>query len=717
MDLRTRTTLLCAAFAIAITVSILLRSRKRKVHYLLSAFAANMALWYLAQWLLRFFQAEIWFRLTAVLAVLLPQLALHLFASISPRPAGEPSRLLRTASGLAVPMLVLALSSYQAKPLARGVIFIYVFGLVAVGLAELYLRARASPSRAIKERLRLLVVVGSLALIFSVGDFLWFIGAEIPPVGAVLSVVFLFALAESMRRERLIDLYEMIGRLVVSTALAFCLAGIFYAFVTYVGFDTMYLNAVLAAIAILVLFEPLRTKVEEKIHAIIFRQRHDLEMAVRDAQQRLVHVLELEEMGEAIMTALGQSRRLTSVALYLMVPDGNEFALRQAIGDGAPARIEVATLRPILEALRKSPSVVLESVAREASDTRTRGEPNIEADAVVAASRVLGRLQSGVVLGVKATGNEIVGLLVVQDERVADAFSADEIVLLEGLAPLVSVVIENSRTYSRMKERDRLAALGQMAAGLAHEIKNPLGSIKGAAQLLLDGSDGPLPPTSRDFLDIIIEEVDRLDRVVGSALDYARPREGDPVSLDVNSVVRRTMQILGPAATSNIQIDFALEEDLPRVRVDAEQLRQVLMNLVYNGLHAMGSRGTLTISSRRRRGAVAGWHGQDLGGDPASWVEISVKDTGQGISPKILNNLFVPFFSTKSKGTGLGLAISQRIVQAAGGSIEVTTQEGTGSTFTLVLPAAGGALHDKSASVAPPSGKEQAASSQRSATH
>jgi signal transduction histidine kinase len=294
-------------------------------------------------------------------------------------------------------------------------------------------------------------------------------------------------------------------------------------------------------------------------------------------------------------------------------------------------------------------------------------------------------------LGVRAQGEEILGLLIVQDERVRDAFSADEIVLLEELTPLISVVIENSRTYARMKERDRLAALGQMAAGLAHEIKNPLGSIKGAAQLLLDGSDGPLSPSSRDFLDIIIEEVDRLDRVVGSALDYARPRQGDPVPLDVNAVVRRTMQILGPAANSAIQIGFALEDDLPRVRIDAEQIRQVLMNLVHNGLHAMGSRGTLTISTRRRRGALAGWHGSETRADPTSWVEISVRDTGQGISPKILNNLFVPFFSTKSKGTGLGLAISQRIVQAAGGSIEVSTVEGTGSTFTVVLPAVGGA--------------------------
>lgn len=690
MDLRTRTMLLCAAFAIAITVSILLRSRKRRVHYLLSAFTANVALWYLAQWLSRFFRADVWFRLTAVLAVLLPQFAVHLFVSIAPPPVGKRSLLLRVAAVLGVVLFALALSSYQAHALARAVIFVYVFGLVAAGLAALWAEARRSPSRAVKERLRLLVGVGSFALIFSIVDFLWFIGAEIPPVGAVLSVVFLFALAESMNRERLIDLYEMIGRLVVSTALAFCLAGIFYAFVTYVGFETMYFNAVLAAIAILVLFEPLRTTVEERIHAIFFRQRRELETAIGEVQRRLIHALEIDEMGEAIIAVLERTRRLTGVGLYLLDSDGRGFSLRHAIGEGVPARIEVATARPIWERLRKSSSVVLENVARGAEEARAQGKPSPELDAIVAASRVLGKLDRGVVLGARAAGDEVVALLVVQDDRVRDAFSADEIALLEGLAPYIGTVIENSRAYQRMKERDRLAALGQMAAGLAHEIKNPLGSIKGAAQLLLDGDPdvAASPSASRDFLDIIIEEVDRLDRVVGSVLDYARPGKGNPAPVDVNAVVRRTMQVLSPGQSSGVAIDFALDEDLPRVSIDAEQLRQVLMNLVHNGLQAIGDRGTLTISTRGRKAAPMGWHAVEGGSDRRTWVELSVKDTGQGISPKILNNLFVPFFSTRSKGTGLGLAISQRIAQAAGGSIEVATQEGTGSTFTVVLPSA-----------------------------
>ena len=690
MDLRTRTTLLCAAFAIAITVSILLRSRKSKAHYLFASFAGTMALWYSAQWLSRFFQAAIWYRFTAVLAVLLPQIALHLFEAIAPHAPGAKSRLLRVSTVIAVPMLVLSVSNYQPIGIVRGGIFLYVFGLVAAGLASLAAQGRRNPSRAVRERVRLLVVVGSFALAFTILDFIWFIGAEIPPVGAVLSVVFLFALAESMQRDRLIDLYEMVGRLVVSTALAFCLAGIFYVFVTWVGFETMYLNAVLAAIAILVLFEPLRTGVESRIHLVLFRQRRELETAVKNAERRLVHTLETESMSDILIATFESSRRATAAAVYMLDLDGNEFSRHRSFGSATAARIEVATSRPLLQRLQSYGSVVLDGLAREAAEARDKGLPTTEHDAVLASAHLLGLTAgTGVLVAIRAGGGQIVGLIVVHDERFRDAFSPDEVALLEHLGALASVVVENTRAYARMKERDRLAALGQMAAGLAHEIKNPLGAIKGAAQLLVDAeSDGQqLPPGSRDFLQIIVDEVDRLDRVVGSVLDYARPRKGNPASVDVNAVVRRTLQILSPAGQEQMQVNVLEAPGLPPVRIDAEQLRQVLMNLIQNAFQAMAGGGTLTVTTRARAGSAGMWQGQT---SRPQWVEVAVKDTGPGISPKILTNLFVPFFSTKTAGTGLGLAISQRIAQEAGGAIEVASQEGAGSTFTIVLPAGDG---------------------------
>jgi signal transduction histidine kinase len=220
--------------------------------------------------------------------------------------------------------------------------------------------------------------------------------------------------------------------------------------------------------------------------------------------------------------------------------------------------------------------------------------------------------------------------------------------------------------------------MGEMAAGLAHEIRNPLGAIKASAQYLREtpsADDGG----SDEFLHIIVDEVDRLNRVVSSFLDYANPAAGDrPMPCDVNAVVERTAQVL---ATEVERVDLmgtlALSADLPRVRIDAERLRQVLINLIQNALQAIELGGTLRIETRLGPGSDAS--------EP--WVEISVSDTGKGVPQQVLNNLFQPFVTTRQKGTGLGLAISQRIVSAANGKIVVHTRQGQGSTFTVRLPA------------------------------
>lgn len=348
-DLRKRTLVLCAALALAIAISVLLRGR-RSVRLLFTAFAADMALWYLAQSLYGFFQASIWARVTALLAILLPQFAIRLFEALLPLQEGSPTRLRRTAGLLAIPVTVLILSPYHGSGWARSLVFFYVGGFIITALGLLAQRGRASPSRATQGRVRYLVVVGALATAFSLVDFLWFLGAELPPVGTVLSVIFLFALAQSLEQPRLLPLYELLGRLVVATALAFTLAGIFYLCVAIIGgFGTMYLNAILAAVVILTLFEPLRQKVEEKIHQIFFRERYGIENATNKARRRLVHVLVLEELRTVVLEALESSRRVTHAALYLS--DGVSLTLAGAIGDEPPTPIEMASVLPLLDHL------------------------------------------------------------------------------------------------------------------------------------------------------------------------------------------------------------------------------------------------------------------------------------------------------------------------------------------------------------------------------
>jgi len=700
MDLRTRTSLFCGVLALAIAVSVLLKGKPRLPQLFFTGLAGDIGLWYLAQWLYHVGRSDLWARWTAVLAVLLPQFAVHLFESIVPEP-GHPSSLKRVAGILMVPMLVLVLTEHQ-HGLVRGAVFLYVFGLIAAALWTLAIRGERSGSRAVQRRVRFLVFIGALAATFSLADFLWFIGAPLPPVSAVLSIVFLFVLSESLTRERLVDLYDILWQLLVSTALAFALAGIFYVFVVlFGGFETMYLGAILAAIVILVLFEPLRSKAENYTHKAFFRERVDLERAIARARAELVHVLQVSELQSVVISALEGSRRATGAALYLPDPLGSDFALVSSFGPLAPSRIDVATARPLIERLTASSSIVLEEVSFKLQETRRSGwSPEAEADErLLSAAEALGPFKQAVCLGVHGDRQDLLGILLLVDDRVRDAFSPDEVALLESLAVQVGVVIENSRQYRRMQERDRLAALGQMAAGLAHEVKNPLGAIKGAAQLLGDPShDTKLGATDLEFVSIILEEVERLDRVVGSVLDYARPSKGDVGAVDINAVVKRTLTVLASDRTEECELRTELTESLPLVRADAEQLRQVLINLIRNAVQAMGGQGTVQVTTRRRSAATGP---RDAVPPQADWVEIAVRDEGPGIAPQVQKHLFVPFFTTKDRGTGLGLAISQRVVEEMGGRIEVVSRPGAGSTFSLVLPAVAEAY----VSPRPPSGQ------------
>ena len=701
-DLRARTTLFCGVIAFAIALSMLLRGRRLQ-HWLFAAFATCVAFWYVSQALHDLIADPSkgrFERATAALTVLLPQFAVHLFHSITPLEAADRSRLTKIAAALGVPMFAVALSPYPSaseavKALVRGGVYLYVFGLLAAALISLWRRGEKSSSRAVRDRIRFLAAVGALAMTFQLADFLSFLGVYLPPIGAVLSVVFLFVLAESLARPRLADLYELSGRLLVSTALAFALAGIFYVFITYIGrFGAMYLNAVLAAIVFLVLFEPLEHEVETRINRFFFRERYDLESSVMELRRRLAHTLENEEMIQVVLAGLERSRRITSCAIYLRDIEDSGFDLHGSVGAQATPRLDALAMRPLLERLGMSLS--LEEIAREAEGEGAREGAREALAPTLTAADALGPLRSSVLLAIRGDAEELVGLVCVADERVRDAFTPEEIALLETVAAQMGVALANSRIYARMKERDRLAALGSMAAGLAHEVKNPLGAIKGAAQLLEELAVGARDQDGsiKEFLGIILEETDRLNRVVGSFLDYARPHAGNPVPLDINAAVRRTVQILSSHQTDGLEIRLELADSLPRASIDPEKLRQVLLNLVQNAVQAMDGRGRVTISTAHRRASrtwVAAPSSDRAGavrdGD-AELVEVAVHDTGPGISQKVLKNLFVPFFTTKEQGTGLGLAISQSIVQNAGGSIHVQSQAGMGTKFTITLPAA-----------------------------
>jgi two-component system NtrC family sensor kinase len=230
---------------------------------------------------------------------------------------------------------------------------------------------------------------------------------------------------------------------------------------------------------------------------------------------------------------------------------------------------------------------------------------------------------------------------------------------------------------------EKLASVGLLAAGIAHELNNPLTGVLTFTTLLRK----KMPDGSADAedLDLVIRETKRCATIIRRLLDFAREKAPEKKFTDLNLVIEDTARIIErPASFRDIEIAMDLDPDLPQVWVDADLIKQVIMNMLVNAQHAIEHEGSITVRSRRFPQPKS----PEPGGPPVPMVEISIIDTGCGIPEKNLKRIFDPFFTSKEvgKGTGLGLSVSHGIVRAHGGVIEVESAVGKGSTFRIYLP-------------------------------
>jgi PAS domain S-box-containing protein len=245
------------------------------------------------------------------------------------------------------------------------------------------------------------------------------------------------------------------------------------------------------------------------------------------------------------------------------------------------------------------------------------------------------------------------------------------VVMYQGFNVDITVLDE---MQARLLRAERLATLGQVAAGIAHEIRNPLVGIGSTTSLLLEEIE-PTDPR-RSELEIILRETRRLDRIVNQIIDYARPRSIAPVLFFLPDLVQEVMKLLDvPIAEKRLKVRSSLPPTLPPFQADRDQIKQVLINLVQNAIEASEEGGALTLTAFELA------RGQETG------VAIHVMDTGTGVAPEALPHVFEPFFTSgKHRGTGLGLAICRNIVDAHGGDIQLTSQPGKGTTVRVWLP-------------------------------
>jgi len=231
-----------------------------------------------------------------------------------------------------------------------------------------------------------------------------------------------------------------------------------------------------------------------------------------------------------------------------------------------------------------------------------------------------------------------------------------------------------------LNRADRLAMIGAVAAGLAHEIRNPLGGIKGAAQMLCRAFDKGSPLIQ--YTDIMIREVDRVNQLIEQLLDLSRPAELRLAPVNIHEILDEVLLLEEQTPErQNKTVRKRFDPSLPPILGDKARLTQVFLNLIKNGFQAMAETGTLTVTTRVETDFYI--RGQGTGHSKFIWVDI--EDQGNGIKEEDLPHIFSPYFTTKNNGTGLGLAVCYRIIKEHGGLIRVESSAGSGTTFRVSL--------------------------------
>lgn len=560
---------------------------------------------------------------------------------------------------------------------------IYMFGTffaLSQGVRRLRGLTRSPSERA---RLTLLTWLGTATTVAcALQSLLWYLYPDHLrfPLGGLAQLVFVYFLSQVLLQYRLLDMWETTSKLIIYVSLvvvvALCYALVFAGFGNMSDPSSLLVTLLLASGIVLTLYDPLKRWVERMAQRAFFRRRYELRSELDNLEREIPSAISLDLLLDRLLSVLTGTPNITRVVIYLWNEKQLAYRLERRFGpEGWAPREMVPSGGPFVEGLQHGRVYVVEDLERELQPEERPGDnPNPREMAPRLMLKLMSELQVQVMVPIVGT-DVLLGFIGLAAEVSDEGYTHDEVELLAELADRAATGVLQSESLARLTERERLAALGAMAAGLAHEIRNPLGAIKGAAQYL---GGMTLEPDAREFLDIIVAESNRLNDVVSEFLDYARPLRIHRSPVDLPLELRQIVRIFEAGGLPpGVHINLEVEEGVDTVLGDEAKLRQVFLNLGRNALQAMPKGGVLTITAQR--GLSGGRRG-----DPV--VRVIFADTGTGISPDHLKKLFIPFFTTRREGSGLGLAISQRLVEAHEGSLRVESQPGDGTRFTVELP-------------------------------
>jgi two-component system sensor histidine kinase HydH len=684
MGIQTQSALIASILLLAIALNVMFQRRSVLFRWSFAWLVLGLFLYNLFFFLWGVSEgAELWMRLLLISAALSAHFGLRFFS----RFLGEPNPTAQAMSGLAtVATVVIGVTRVGTTSWFTGLVATFALGSFGYIASRLFARHRKTTSEVESARFGYLVIGHLVALTFAGLDLLPMMGTSFPSLGHLLTTLYMYFWMQIVQRSRLLDLEELFGRGLGLLILSVPMSLIYGGLVVWAGDRTglFFFNSMLASVVLIFLFEPMKDAIDQWIGRLLFRETFEFEAILGRLRTELPNHIHVPDQIDMVLDGLNESRRVTHASLLLLDSDGRGYSMQRSIGPLDARRVDVVRARAFLEALRRDRFLALEQVDRERDELPGDADESPQAQRLDAIRSTMRELSAGLSFAL-VSGERMLGFLNLKDERLREPFSSAEIRSILSLAGHMATALENSEHFERLKERERLSALGEMSAGLAHEIRNPLGAIKGAGQLL---DPAKLDPEQRDMVEVILAEVDRLNEVVSQFLDYARPYRGAPQAVELNPLLERIARLLrAQDQASPVEVRLSLTPNLPAVRADPAQLEQVFLNLARNALEAMESSPTaVPESDGRGAGKVLTMATEILETEgPTPRVQVRFVDTGPGIPDEVLRNLFIPFFTTKRKGTGLGLAICQRIIQNHGGTIAVRTLLSQGTTVTIRL--------------------------------
>ena len=573
-------------------------------------------------------------------------------------------------------------------PQPGPVFHMYLLWFVFCALYGTWLLFREARQKGKKEQdwLYLLAVGSIVAYGGGISTFpLWY-GIPIQPYGAILLTVYTSVVAYTLLHYRLLDLGTALERGVTGSVLLVLVALPAYPILLLtqqwsLGSINIGYSLVELAVLLLLIFgaSSLKTQAKTFITKAFFKERYDQYKTVLNFSKSLVSILELQDLTTTIVHSICPALDLKWGALFLRKPGDQQYQPASSYGKPLsefPA-IELDPLSPLEEQWREGTTSYVLSDLRELM-------ADAESQSVL---KKLAAFETEVCLPLMNKGRLLGFCIFGPTERSDVGYTSQELELLATMSQEASVALDNALLYEELKRSqalvrrtDRLRSLETMAGGLAHEIRNPLTSIKAFVDLAPERKDDE--EFLARFSKVVKEDVFRIERLTREILDYAKPIVPLLREEDLNLIVESCLYTLRVRPSHElVVIETDLVPNLPKVFADRQQLKQVILNFLFNAVEAMSpAGGVLTVRTRLLQS-----------NNMSDSIQIEIQDTGSGIAPDDIEHIFDPFFTTKHlseehEGTGLGLAIAHQIIQEHHGKIEVHSLKGRGTSFVITLP-------------------------------